>query len=112
MEVSERTRHLAQANRQLSLEVAQRRKHEAALLSLNQDLQKNMRELKILYDICRRRLVPRDEDQLLKDVVTLLPKAWEEGSLAGASIDCGDRVFHSPHFDQARVTSTPAHRGG
>ena len=105
-QVAERTVHLELANQRLASQVAERQAQQEALGEVNRDLEQRMRELGILIDICRRRPIPRDQKQILRDTVNIIPLAWEARHQAGARIDYDGRQFISAHWRPDQVAAS------
>jgi signal transduction histidine kinase len=97
--VQERTVELAQANEASRAEITQRKRAEEEKQELLRDLQERVKELTVLHTMAR--LLQNDQrsvPELLQEIVTLLPSAWQYPEITAARVQFDGRGHTTPNF--------------
>ncbi len=93
-----RTTALTQANEQLHQEVAERRRAEDEKKKLVHDLRERIKELTAMYRTMEIVQQPKPVHELLQEVVSLLPRAWQYPEITAARLSFDGQEYRTPGY--------------
>ena len=105
--VIERTKDLDRANKQLDLELTERKQAEEALQQRTHDLGERIKELNCLYGISKLREKPGTSlEEVFQGVVDLIPTGWQCPEITCARAILEGREFRTSNFKETAWKQT------
>ena len=107
MRVQERTAELAKVNKELTTEIAERKRTEESLRKLTHDLNERVKQLNLLYSVSYyvERQYTRLEEKL-QNIVNLIPSGWQYPEITCARIVLEGKGYKTDNFRETAWKQT------